>query len=140
MCCSPWRHSWNGRRPGGPRPLRDGVPVPVDSRPARALRHSVDRKASGPSRPSCTLAAWVRMDPTTRNATVLGQNGVNRSPFLLGYEQSLGKWSFRAVDTDAPKSGTWSYQRVVSKDPAVPGVWTHLALGDLASPHWQGRR
>ncbi|WP_405810082.1 LamG domain-containing protein [Streptomyces sp. NBC_01520] len=78
------------------------------------------------TRSSYTLAAWVRMDPTTHNATVLGQNGVNRSPFLLGYEQALGKWSFKAVNTDAPKSGTWSYQQVASKNPAVPGVWTHL--------------
>jgi hypothetical protein len=84
---------------------------------------------SGPvidTRASYAVAAWVRMDQPTRNHTVLGQDGVNRSPFLLGYEHSLKKWTFRAVDSDAPAGGTWSYQRAASKNNAVAGVWTHL--------------
>ncbi len=79
------------------------------------------------TRASYTVAAWVRMDDLTRNATVLGQDGVNRSPFLLGYEHTLKKWSFRQATVDAPAGGTWSYEKVVSKNPAVPKVWTHLA-------------
>lgn len=78
------------------------------------------------TRASYTVAAWVRMDKTTHNSTVMGQNGTNRSPFILGYEHWSGKWSFRAVDTDAPAGGTWSYQRVTSNQPAATGVWTHL--------------
>ncbi|MEU5717383.1 LamG-like jellyroll fold domain-containing protein [Streptomyces sp. NPDC020403] len=35
--------------------------------------------------------------------------------------------SFREASTDAPADGTWSYQRVASNNPAVPGAWTHLA-------------
>lgn len=79
------------------------------------------------TRASYTLAAWVRMDDPTRNATVLGQDGVNRSPFLMGYEHALKKWSFRQATVDAPAGGTWPYEKVVSKNPAVPKVWTHLA-------------
>ncbi|MFE4335213.1 LamG domain-containing protein [Streptomyces sp. NPDC056831] len=79
------------------------------------------------TRASYTVAVWVRLNTDTRNATVMGQDGVNRSPFLLGYEQSTKKWSFPEADTDAPADGTWTYQRVSSKNPAVPKVWTHLA-------------
>lgn len=93
---------------------------------------------SGPvidTRASYTVAAWVRADDLVRNVTVLGQNGVNRSPFLLGYESSSQKWSFREVNGDIPAGGTWSYQRVVSKNPAVPKVWTHLAGVFNATDH-----
>ncbi|MFJ8853222.1 LamG domain-containing protein [Streptomyces sp. NPDC102437] len=79
------------------------------------------------TRASYTVGAWVRLDTDTRNATVMGQDGVNRSPFLLGYEQSTKKWSLREASADAPAGGTWSYQRVSSKNAAVPKVWTHLA-------------
>ncbi|MBM7439278.1 LamG domain-containing protein [Streptomyces sp. HB132] len=79
------------------------------------------------TRASYTVAAWVRLDAPTRNATVMGQDGVNRSPFLLGYEHTSRTWSFREASNDAPADGTWSYQRVASKNQAVPGVWTHLA-------------
>ncbi|MFH9292839.1 LamG domain-containing protein [Streptomyces sp. NPDC017520] len=85
---------------------------------------------SGPvidTRASYTVAAWVRMDVPTRNATVFGQKGVNRSPFYLGYEHTSKKWSFREVNTDAAVGTPFSYQRVESKRPAVPMVWTHLA-------------
>ncbi|MFE3947075.1 LamG domain-containing protein [Streptomyces sp. NPDC059118] len=79
------------------------------------------------TRASYTVAAWVRLNTASRDATVLGQNGANRSPFLLGYEQSTKKWSFREADGDTPASGTPVYQRVSSKNQAVPKVWTHLA-------------
>ncbi|WP_328392392.1 LamG domain-containing protein [Streptomyces sp. NBC_00390] len=78
------------------------------------------------TRASYTVAAWVRLDEATRNHTVIAQSGTNRSPFMLGYEHSLKKWTFRAVDTDAPAGGTWSYQRATSKNDAVTDVWTHL--------------
>ncbi|HBF83287.1 MAG TPA: hypothetical protein DD420_26220 [Streptomyces sp.] len=78
------------------------------------------------TRASYTVSAWVRLDNPTGNATVMGQNGVNRSPFLLGYEHGSRIWSFREANTDAPADGTWSYERVASKNQAVPGAWTHL--------------
>lgn len=78
------------------------------------------------TRASYTVAAWVRLGTASRDAIVLGQNGVSRSPFLLGYEQSTKKWSFREADSDTPVGGTPSFQRVSSKNQAVPKVWTHL--------------
>ncbi|MEU9761553.1 LamG domain-containing protein [Streptomyces sp. NPDC047987] len=79
------------------------------------------------TRASYTVAAWVRMDTPTRNAVIAGQNGVNRSPFTLGYDHASQKWFFREASADAPADGTWTYQKVDSKNPAVPNVWTHLA-------------
>ncbi|MFF4083294.1 LamG domain-containing protein [Streptomyces sp. NPDC001777] len=79
------------------------------------------------TRASYTMAAWVRLGADSRDATVMGQDGGNRSPFLLGYEQSTKKWSFREADSDAPAGDAVSYQRVTSKSQAVPKVWTHLA-------------
>ncbi|MFF8716262.1 hypothetical protein ACF07T_33230 [Streptomyces sp. NPDC015184] len=57
------------------------------------------------TRASYTMAAWVRLGADSRDATVMGQNGVNRSPFLLDYEQNTKKWSFREADSDAPAGG-----------------------------------
>ena len=79
------------------------------------------------TRASYTVAAWVRLDGTAHDAAVMGQDGVNRSPFLLSYEASANKWSFREASADEPSGGTWSYQRVESTSPATPHVWTHLA-------------
>lgn len=79
------------------------------------------------TRASYTVSAWVRLESMGRSRTVLGQNGVNRSPFYLSYENAVGTWSLRAVSSDAPASGTWTYQRVTATKPPVLGVWTHLA-------------
>ncbi|MFI9002923.1 LamG-like jellyroll fold domain-containing protein [Streptomyces sp. NPDC053541] len=79
------------------------------------------------TRSSYTVAAWVRLDKPGANYTVLSQNGVHRSPFYLGYEQALGTWTFRAVNEDAPTTGSWSYQRAASKQAPAWGTWTHLA-------------
>ncbi|MEV6331108.1 LamG domain-containing protein [Streptomyces sp. NPDC051909] len=79
------------------------------------------------TRSSYTVAAWVRLDKPGRNYTVLSQNGTHRSPFYLGYEEKLGAWTFRAVNEDAPKDGSWSYQRVSSAQSPAWGTWTHLA-------------
>ncbi|WP_457518845.1 LamG domain-containing protein [Streptomyces sp. TE33382] len=80
------------------------------------------------TRASYTAAAWVRLDETRNaNATVLSQDGTNRSPFLLGYEYTTKLWSFREASADVPAGTPWTYQRVASKTPATPKVWTHLA-------------
>ncbi|MFJ3594867.1 LamG domain-containing protein [Streptomyces sp. NPDC090231] len=76
---------------------------------------------------SFTVAGWVRLDDTARNYSVISQDGVNRSPFSLGFDGTAKKWFFRAVNTDAPATGTWSYSTASSAHPAVPQVWTHLA-------------
>ncbi|WP_371604915.1 LamG domain-containing protein (plasmid) [Streptomyces sp. NBC_01220] len=76
---------------------------------------------------SFTVAGWVRLEGTARNYSVISQNGVNRSPFSLGFDGTAKKWIFRAVNTDAQATGTWSYAAASSLHPAVPQVWTHLA-------------
>ncbi|MEV6795921.1 LamG-like jellyroll fold domain-containing protein [Streptomyces sp. NPDC051320] len=78
------------------------------------------------TRSSYTVSAWVRLEDGSRNRTIVSQDGVHRSPFYLGYEQSAGKWDFRAVNADAAVGTTWSYQRVWSKNKAVLGAWTQL--------------
>ncbi|MEW1892212.1 LamG domain-containing protein [Streptomyces sp. NPDC085659] len=76
---------------------------------------------------SFTVAGWVRLEGTAHNYAMISQDGVNRSPFSLGFDQPSKKWSFRAVNADAPADGTWSYAKSSSVNPAVPHVWTHLA-------------
>ncbi|MFG2569223.1 LamG domain-containing protein [Streptomyces sp. NPDC048567] len=76
---------------------------------------------------SFTVAGWVRLEGTTHNYAMISQDGENRSPFSLGFDQPSKKWSFRAVNADAPADGTWSYAKSASVNPAVPHVWTHLA-------------
>ncbi|MGW3927556.1 LamG domain-containing protein [Streptomyces microflavus] len=102
------------------------------------LRHDTGLKLDGTAgyaattgqvvdtRASYTVAAWVRMTDGSRNRTFVSQDGAHRSTFMLGYEASGAKWSFRTVDSDAPVGGTWSYSRVSSTQPAALGTWTHL--------------
>ncbi|MFG3425382.1 LamG domain-containing protein [Streptomyces californicus] len=112
-------------------PATDMAPAVTTTDSGLALNGTTSYAATtGPvidTRASYTVAAWVRMDNLSRNVTVMGQDGVNRSPFLLGYEHSLKKWTFREANVDAPAGSDWSYARVVSKNDAVPKVWTHLA-------------
>ncbi|MFI6899109.1 LamG domain-containing protein [Streptomyces sp. NPDC050256] len=84
---------------------------------------------SGPAletRASYTVSAWVKLDDGSRNRTFVSQDGAHRSPFYLGYQLDVGKWTFRAVNADAAPGSTWSYQRVVSDNPAALKAWTHL--------------
>ncbi|WSV94058.1 LamG domain-containing protein [Streptomyces globisporus] len=74
---------------------------------------------------SYTVAAWVRLDATGRNYSVLGQDGTHSSPFLLGYCQSVNRWCFRLADADTAATSL-DNQRADSKQPASTKVWTHL--------------
>ncbi|MFF9496557.1 LamG domain-containing protein [Streptomyces flaveolus] len=79
------------------------------------------------TRASYTLSTWVRLSQApTRNQTVLSQNGVHRSLFYLGYEETANAWALRAVNQDAPKDGSWTYQTAAATTPPAVGVWTHL--------------
>ncbi|WP_406241601.1 LamG domain-containing protein [Streptomyces anulatus] len=75
---------------------------------------------------SYTVAAWVRLDTTGRNFTVLGQDGTHSSPFFLGYCESVNRWCFRLADADTAATSL-DNQRADSKQPASAKVWTHLA-------------
>ncbi|MFI8186484.1 LamG domain-containing protein [Actinacidiphila glaucinigra] len=75
---------------------------------------------------SYTVAAWVRLNATGRNETVLGQDGTYYSPFFLSYCETVKTWCVRLADADLA-STSLENQRVNAKDPAQTGVWTHLA-------------
>ncbi|MFD9737456.1 LamG-like jellyroll fold domain-containing protein [Umezawaea sp. NPDC059074] len=70
---------------------------------------------------SYTVSAWVRhdgLDPASR--TALSATDSQRSPFLLGYRPSHGKWSLYV--TPAVGEG-W---HAMSDEAAEAGRWTHL--------------
>nr|WP_264935118.1 LamG domain-containing protein [Streptomyces sp. A012304] len=75
---------------------------------------------------SYTAAAWVRLDATAANATVLGQDGTHYSPFFLGYCATANRWCLRLADADAATTSL-DNQRVNSVEAPQLKVWTHLA-------------
>jgi len=78
-----------------------------------------------------TVGAWVRLDRDDRNVNVLSQDGVNSSPFLLGYEAAHDQWGFRATSSDALSGMTWT--ELYADTPVQVGQWTHLAVTYEAS-------
>ncbi|MFJ7424159.1 LamG domain-containing protein [Streptomyces uncialis] len=76
---------------------------------------------------SFTVAAWVRLEQTGRNYSVLGQDGQYHSGFYLKYCEDTKKWCAQLADEDTTTTSL-SNQRVDAKTPAVTGAWTHLAL------------
>ncbi|KUL33810.1 hypothetical protein ADL22_31850 [Streptomyces sp. NRRL F-4489] len=110
---------------GGAEPGRAGVA-------GRAL--TLDGKdgyasADAPHLPtdrSYAITAWARVNDSTHNQTVVAQSGSFLSAFYLSYEYATGVWSVRLGTQDAPEGGI-GIQRVVSKQKADLGVWTHLA-------------
>ncbi|WP_308377947.1 LamG domain-containing protein [Streptomyces sp. ISL-98] len=76
---------------------------------------------------SYTVSAWARLAPGgTGNQTVLGVSGSFYSGFYLSYQDSEKTWTMRSSSKD-DETGNLSDQLVVAKQPAVRGVWTHLA-------------
>ncbi|MFE0422022.1 LamG domain-containing protein [Streptomyces sp. NPDC058953] len=84
---------------------------------------------SGPvleTRAAYTVAAWVRLDgDPTMGRTILSQDGAVHSPFRLGYAPAVRKWYFGVKETDTNDGKL--FWGPVSKEPAVFGVWTHVA-------------
>ncbi|WP_405467473.1 LamG domain-containing protein [Streptomyces canus] len=75
---------------------------------------------------SYTVAAWARLAATGTTQTVLGQNGVNSSPFFLGYCAGTDRWCLRLADADTSTTAL-DNQRVDSLQAPQTKVWTHLA-------------
>ncbi|MEU9161450.1 LamG-like jellyroll fold domain-containing protein [Streptomyces sp. NPDC048424] len=74
---------------------------------------------------SYSVSAWVRLNPgTTGVKTLLGVDGTAGSGFYLSYEATANVWSFRIPKADTTEAVT--YHRAAGKQPATPGVWTHL--------------
>jgi len=78
---------------------------------------------------SYTVAAWVRLDGTGRDAIAVSQDGASVSGFTLGYSwdasAGTGYWSFGAAATDAP--GATTREVVDVFDAPATGIWTFLA-------------
>jgi hypothetical protein len=73
---------------------------------------------------SYTVAAWVKIAATDAgNYTVLSQDGVNASGFILKYFPGSTRWQIVLPNTDSV-GGSVS---VTSTRPAALGQWTHLA-------------
>ncbi|MFC0547875.1 LamG-like jellyroll fold domain-containing protein [Kutzneria chonburiensis] len=73
---------------------------------------------------SFTVSAWVNLAANDTGGSVLGQDSVYASGFLLEHIMSDNKWSFSRLGTDSAAGPTI---RAESTGPAQPGVWTHLA-------------
>jgi concanavalin A-like lectin/glucanase superfamily protein len=82
-----------------------------------------------------TVAAWVRLDDTTVDRTVMSVAGHAQSGFTLRYSAEIGRWRFHLTSVDAREV---SYALVDSATAAAVGVWTHLAVRvDPAARHLQ---
>ncbi|WP_084012835.1 LamG-like jellyroll fold domain-containing protein, partial [Thermobifida halotolerans] len=85
-----------------------------------------------------TVAAWVKLDAKNAHHTAIGQDGVQQSPFHLGYQHNEDAWVFKMSPEDAPTSGSTGWSYALSTEPARTGVWTHLmgafdaATGEIA--------
>ncbi|MGW2116113.1 LamG domain-containing protein [Streptomyces zhihengii] len=105
--------------------------TPEHPAPDHALRlsgtgHAATAQAVLETASSFTVATWTRLEETGRNQTVLGQDGTQQSAFLLSYCHDVLTWCVRLPDSDTANSA-FSNQRVNARNPAVKGVWTHLA-------------
>ncbi len=82
---------------------------------------------------SYSVSAWANVSPgATGNRTVVGIDGKVYSGFYLSYQAEHKTWSLRTSPLDTT-GGNISQQIVIAKQPAAPGVWTHLtAVYDAA--------
>ncbi|TDC48657.1 LamG domain-containing protein [Jiangella ureilytica] len=72
---------------------------------------------------SFTVSAWAKLTHEPAVQTVLSQDGIQMSGFVLQYEPSLDRWIFGAPAQDADGART-VYAR--SERAAVLNEWTHL--------------
>ncbi|MFF7364449.1 LamG-like jellyroll fold domain-containing protein [Streptomyces sp. NPDC008125] len=82
--------------------------------------------ADGPvleTRSPYSVAAWVKLDPTTADGAILSGRDSVSSPFTFRYSQSYKTWYFGVRDP----AQTDYYWGVSADSPAVTGVWTHVA-------------
>ncbi|GIJ20348.1 LamG domain-containing protein [Micromonospora lutea] len=74
---------------------------------------------------SFTVAAWVMLEQTTANHTVLSQAAAKRAGFHLRYHAGTDRWQFGLPSTGKGASPTW--HKVRSQQPPELGRWTFLA-------------
>jgi hypothetical protein len=88
---------------------------------------------------SFTVSAWAKLSRTDRDATVVAQDGIRMSGFLLQYNKNIGRWIFAAATQDADDA-----QLVYAHPPAAPSVntWTvctttrRASCGCMSTGNW----
>ncbi|MFE7314176.1 LamG-like jellyroll fold domain-containing protein [Streptomyces sp. NPDC057555] len=110
---------------GGAKPGEPGVAGKALTLDGKDGHASVSAPHFNTSR-SYAVTAWARVTDSTRNQTVVAQDGGFLSAFYLSYETTGGVWSIRLATKDA-EDGTLTQQRVASRQKASLGQWTHLA-------------
>ncbi|MBP2322203.1 hypothetical protein JOF56_002588 [Kibdelosporangium banguiense] len=87
-------------------------------------------QASGPGvtmRDSFTVAAWAQLSKADKVATVLGQDGVQHSGFVLQYRPEVNRWIFGAAREDSASADHTPLVYANSLQPPALNTWTHLA-------------
>jgi hypothetical protein len=73
---------------------------------------------------SFTVAAWVRYGGGTANATILSQDGVTNSGFMLQYLGTENHWGFTLPNSDSTFETNVTAR---SSQPVSVDTWTHIA-------------
>ncbi|WP_245563493.1 LamG-like jellyroll fold domain-containing protein [Longispora albida] len=73
---------------------------------------------------SFTVAAWVKLNSTTKYATAVSLEGSHRPAFYLQYNLAAGKWVFGRSRTDTVGG---EVDAVAAQGAPQLGTWTHLA-------------
>lgn len=74
---------------------------------------------------SYSVAAWVRLDATAADQTVISQDGANTAVFRLDSRASDKSWCFGLSSADNASSA--SYTAACAANTAAAGRWTHVA-------------
>ncbi len=73
---------------------------------------------------SYSVSAWVKLSTTsTGDQTVVSQDAVHNSGFVLQYDSTVNRWLFAQLGSDSPVG--WS-TFIQSANPPTVGAWTHL--------------
>ncbi len=74
---------------------------------------------------SFTVTAWVLLEQTAGDHTVVSQAGTDRPGFQLKYYPTADRWQFELASTGVGSTVTW--HKVMSQEAPRLGYWTHLA-------------
>jgi hypothetical protein len=72
---------------------------------------------------SFEVSAWVKLSRLDQDATVLAQDGVRTSAFILQYNKNVGRWVFGAPVQDADGA---EFAYAYSPQAPALNTWTHL--------------
>ncbi|MEV7618040.1 LamG-like jellyroll fold domain-containing protein [Streptomyces sp. NPDC089799] len=124
-------------QPGSLRPATGRRGKLADHTDRTLLLNGVDQYAMTTkpvidTRASFTVAGWARLDRTDKWSTMVAQGGATHQSGVALTAAPNGLWSVRMAEADGPDG--WEHMKVLqSKNPAVAGVWTHVATTYNAS-------